>query len=210
SRGFHGEAPDALPVLGRAHRVARAPAMAVWPHLVGLDAAPILHCIAAAGRDLEEVRVVSLVEAQGGLRERGAVAIDVGEVTPERVRRAIRRLAPYRRLDALELGHAASIQASSAVCRSRVVARSRTVRGGASPSAAPPSTRSRDGMGTMPVKRPPSRRTGVAAPRGACPSAADTVSASVAVPCRMMAGSPARRATSGSVWIGFQIRAHSE
>ena len=37
----------------------------------------------------------------------------------------------------------------------------------------------------------------------------ETASARVAVPWRIGAGSPAARATATSVWIGFQIRAHS-
>ena len=32
---------------------------------------------------------------------------------------------------------------------------------------------------------------------------------SLAVPCRMMSGKPAARAYARSVWIGFQMRAHS-
>jgi hypothetical protein len=51
----------------------------------------------------------------------------------------------------------------------------------------------------MPVNRHAIRATGVSAPRGSRASAADTASASVAVPCRRMADSPACRATAGSV-----------
>ena len=61
----------------------------------------------------------------------------------------------------------------------------------------------------MAPKRQPSARTGAAGPRGSCRSAREIASASVAVPCRMMSGSPAARATARSVWIGFQMRAHS-
>ena len=70
-------------------------------------------------------------------------------------------------------------------------------------------TRSRLGSGTMPVKRQAMRATRSGAPPSARSTTALTANASVAVPCRMMPGSPAPAATAASLWIGFQIRAHS-
>ena len=57
--------------------------------------------------------------------------------------------------------------------------------------------------GTEPARM---RRTRVGSSSARYSTAADTAMASVAVPCRMISGSPAARAASGSVWIGFQIR----
>ena len=130
--GLHREGADPLPVLGRAHPVARAGAVAVGRDLVRFHAAPVLDGVAARRRDLEEVGVVALVEAQGGLGERGRVAVHVGEVAPEGIGRTIGRLAPDRGLDALELGHTVSRYPSArARAPSGVVARKRWPAGAA-------------------------------------------------------------------------------
>ena len=62
------------------------------------------------------------------------------------------------------------------------------------------------GIITMPAKRQRMRRTWFIPNELAT---FETESARVAVPCRMMSGSPAARAYATSVWIGFQMRAHS-
>src|SRR5262249_39436865 len=67
-----------------------------------------------------------------------------------------------------------------------------------------------EGKRTIPENRHVMRLTDRAVAPAAFARTADTASASVAVPWRMMSGSPAACATARSVWIGFQIRAHSE
>src|SRR5205809_6315213 len=75
--------------------------MAVLAHGGGLDASPGLHRVAAARRDLEEVRAVSLVEAQRRLREPRRRVVDSGEVTLDCVGHAIDGLAVDGRQHAL-------------------------------------------------------------------------------------------------------------
>ena len=63
--------------------------MAVGQHLLGLDAAPGLHGVAAVRRDLEEVGAVVLVEAQRGLGQAGRRAVHGREVAPDGVGHAV-------------------------------------------------------------------------------------------------------------------------
>ena len=66
-----------------------------------------------------------------------------------------------------------------------------------------------EGINTMALKWPPMRRTRPGSPSRNSSTSLETASAKVAVPCRMMSGKPASNATRRSVWIGFQMCAHS-
>src|SRR5207302_1633621 len=76
-------------IASRAPRATGAGAMPVLTDGVTLDAPPRFHGIAPARSDLQEVRAVSLVEAQRRLRQARWRAIHAREVTPHRVRHAV-------------------------------------------------------------------------------------------------------------------------
>ena len=61
----------------------------------------------------------------------------------------------------------------------------------------------------MPLRRPARRFRRRGSPLATAWINASPASAQVQVPCRMMSGSPKARAAARSVWIGFQIEAHS-
>src|SRR2546421_216392 len=56
------------------------------------EAPPLPDRIPAGGRDLEEVRPISLVEAQGGLGQASRIPIDLGKVPPHGVGDAVHGL----------------------------------------------------------------------------------------------------------------------
>src|SRR5207245_919184 len=64
--------------------------------------------------------------------------------------------------------------------------------------------------GTIPVNRAVISLTRTGSPSRSRRMTCDTASASVAEPWRIGVDSPASRATATSVWMGFQMRAHSE
>src|SRR5207247_851376 len=64
--------------------------------------------------------------------------------------------------------------------------------------------------GTIPVNRAAISLTRTGSPSRSRRMTCDTASASVAEPWRIGVDSPASRATATSVWMGFQMRAHSE
>jgi len=74
-----------------------------------------------------------------------------------------------------------------------------------------PSTRTVkvEGIVTIAPKRPATLSTRAGSLPASLSIIRDTASASVAVPCRMIEGSPAARATDASVCIGLKILAHS-
>src|SRR5262249_40637848 len=202
------ERADLLPVVAVLHGAAGTGTVSVGADLVALDAAPLLDRIPPGGRDLEEVGAIPLVEAQGRLGEASRIAIDLGEVSPYGVGDAVdglvvdggeHALAPAHRFHVesapwLRIGRPWSSTASKAM---PCVVRRATRRTNA------------DGSLTMPVKRALTPCTRAALSRRSRRTMRVMHSASVAVPCRMIPGSPAARATPSSVWMGFQIRAHS-
>src|SRR5215475_15375179 len=104
-RGRGIERPDLPPVVGVLHGATGAGTMPVGTLLIALDAAPRLDGVSAGRRDLDEVRAVALVEAEGGLGEPGGVAIDLREVAPDGVGYAIDGLSRDRGLQALAPAH---------------------------------------------------------------------------------------------------------
>src|SRR5439155_12468724 len=194
------EGADLLPVVARAHRASPARSMAVLAHGGGLDASPGLHRVAAARRDLEEVRAVSLVEAQRRLREPRRRVVDSGEVTPDRVGHAIDGLAVDGRQHALTPAHLfhAQITPSLSTGSPRASTASKPMR---SPARVRPRTVMVEGMLTIPVSRAATSRTRAGSPSRSRRITCDTASANVADPWRIGADSPASRATTRSVWI---------
>src|SRR6059036_2624121 len=157
------ERADHLPVLGRADRATHAGPVAVLAELVALDAPPRFDRVAAARRDLEEVRAVALVEPQRRLREPGGGAVHRREVAPDGVGHAVDRLAVDRRQDALasaQLLHARRTPLLS-TGSPRSLTASKATR---SPARPRPCTVNVDGIRTMPVKRAASMVTRVASP----------------------------------------------
>src|SRR5262249_19130391 len=202
------ERADLLPVVATLHGAAGAGTVSVGADLVALDAAPLFDRIPPGRRALEEVGAIPLVEAQRRLSEASRIAVDLGEVPPYGVGDAVdglvvdggeHALAPAHRLHIesapwLRIGRPWSSMASKAMpCAVGRTTRRTTVDGGV----------------TMPVNRTLTPCTPAASPRRSRLTMRVIHSASVAVPCRMIPGSPAARATASSVWMGFQIRAHS-
>src|SRR5262245_6770987 len=196
------ERPDAFPVIGRLHRAGRTGPIAGGQHVGGLDAAPRLDAVAATGRDLEEIRAVMIVETQRRLREAGRRTVDRRKMSPHRVRHTIDGLTVDRRSQSLASRHllhrvtrpSLSTAAPSGPTTSKPTAPSGTawVR-----------TVSRDGTITIPVNRAATPRTRAGSASRSRATTRDTASASVAVPCKMIAGKPAARATAPSVWMGL-------
>jgi hypothetical protein len=81
-----------------------------------------------------------------------------------------------------------------------------TTRKNSVPPVADTSSVNIDGISTIAVKRPPSRRTASDRRRGICHDR-PAANAIVAVPCRMMSGRLAASATLRSVWIDSDARA---
>src|SRR2546429_7748087 len=69
-----------------------AGAMPAGPHVAPPAAPPPPARIPAGGRDLEEVRPISLVEAQGGLGQASRIPIDLGKEPPHGVGDAVHGL----------------------------------------------------------------------------------------------------------------------
>src|SRR5438128_6739184 len=225
--GLHGHRSDLLPIIGRVDGVACARAMAVGRGFLALYTAPAVPRITAGRRDLEEVRAVAFVEAQRGLGQGGRRTVHRREVTPECIGRSVRRLAPDGGEHALSLGHGLGplglrlivlLASQSPISMKPLLTAGRpfSVRTSkAIPRLALPlvSPRARtvivEGRRTMSVKRHAMRRTRRAASAGSRRSTRETARARVAVPCRMISGNPASMATARSVWMGFQMRAHS-
>src|SRR5262249_28953882 len=146
------EHADLPPVLRRADRAARARPVPILEHSVGLDASPGLDGIAAARRDLQEVRTVALVKSECRLGEPGGRAIDARKVSPHGVGHAVDGLAADGRHDTLAPAHllhprmtpSASTRSPCASTASNAIT---------APARPRPRTTKLDGIGTMPVKR---------------------------------------------------------
>src|SRR5438445_2405370 len=196
--------------------IRRPPRSTLFPYttlfrsqLVALDAPPRFDRVAAPRRDLEEVRAVALVEPQRRLREPGGGAVHRREVAPDGVGHTVDRLAVDRRQDALAPAHL--LHARRTPSLSTDSPRSLTASKPMTPPARPrPRTTKLVGGVTIPVSRAASAVTRVGSSPRSWRITCDTASASVAVPWRIGPGRPAARAAAMSVWIGFQIRAHSE
>src|SRR5439155_1034268 len=175
-------------------RAAHAGPVSVLPQLVALDAPPRFDRVAAARRDLEEVRAVALVEPQRRLREPGGGAVHRREVAPDGVGHTVDRLAVDRRQDALAPAHL--LHARRTPSLSTDSPRSLTASKPMTPPARPrPRTTKLVGGVTIPVSRAASAVTRVGSPPRSWRITCDTASASVAVPWRIGPGRPAARAS---------------